>query len=51
MTNRRDSLKALAAFGSLASMPLPARAQSEADIPPPAIGHRIRHIPSSDQGG
>src|SRR5438045_9057767 len=51
MTSRRDSLKALAAFGSLASVPVSARAQSEADIPPQGIGHRIRHISYSDQGG
>ena len=51
MTNRRDSLKALAAFGSLASVPLSARAQSEADIPPQGIGHRIKHVSYSDQGG
>src|SRR2546426_9978906 len=51
MTNRRVSLKALAAFGSLASVPLSARAQSEADIPPQGIGHRIKHVSYSDQGG
>ena len=51
MTSRRDSLKALAAFGSLASLARPARAQSEADIPPQGIGHRIKHVSYSDQGG
>ena len=51
MTSRRESLKALAAFGSLASLARPARAQSEADIPPQGIGHRIKHVSYSDQGG
>src|SRR5258706_7806625 len=51
MTSRRESLKALAAFGSLASLPHSAKAQSEADIPPQGIGHRIRHVSYSDQGG
>src|SRR5258708_12739254 len=51
MTSRRESLKALAAFGSLASLPHSAKAQSEADIPLQGIGHRIRHVSYSDQGG
>jgi hypothetical protein len=32
-------------------MPLAARAQSEADIPPQGVGRRIRHVSYSDQGG
>jgi hypothetical protein len=48
MTTRREHLKALAALGCL---PASAHAQSEADIPPQGIGHRIRHISYSDQGG
>ena len=51
MTTRREHLKALAAFGSASCLPLTARAQSEADVPPQGIGHRIRHISYSDQGG
>jgi hypothetical protein len=50
MTTRREHLKALAALGCLSGVPA-ARAQSEADIPPQGIGHRIRHISYSDQGG
>jgi len=48
MTTRREHLKALAALGCL---PVSAYAQSEADIPPQGIGHRIRHLSYSDQGG
>src|SRR5256714_5548618 len=48
MTTRREHLKALAALGCL---PISAHAQSEADIPPQGIGHRIRHLSYSDQGG
>jgi len=48
MTTRREHLKALAALGCL---PVSARAQSEADIPPQGIGNRIRHVSYSDQGG
>jgi hypothetical protein len=48
MTTRREHLKALAALGCL---PVSAYAQSEADIPRQGIGHRIRHISYSDQGG
>src|SRR5882672_4014818 len=48
MTTRREQLKALAALGCL---PMTAYGQSEADIPPQGIGHRIRHLSYSDQGG
>src|SRR5437899_3844581 len=51
MTSRRDSLKALAGLATLSTMPLAARAQSKADIPPHGIGRRIRHVSYSDQGG
>src|SRR3954471_7956015 len=50
MTTRREHLKGLAALAST-SFISPARAQSEADIPPQGIGKRIRHVSYSDQGG
>jgi hypothetical protein len=51
MTTRRDSLKGLLALGS-ASVAASALAQSDMPpIPPQGIGHRIKHISYSDQGG
>src|SRR5438105_14826755 len=51
MSTRREHLRSLAGLATLGSLPLAARAQSEADIPPQGIGRRIRHISYSDQGG
>src|SRR5438105_2106394 len=51
MSTRREHLRSLAGLATLSSLPLAARAQSEADIPPQGIGRRIRHVSYSDQGG
>jgi hypothetical protein len=51
MSSRREHLRSLLGLASLSCVPLAAGAQSEAEIPPQGIGHRIRHISYSDQGG
>ena len=51
MPSRRACLQSLAGFASASCLPLGAQAQSEADIPPHGIGHRLRHVSYSDQGG
>ena len=43
---RRDSLKGLAALGAAEFLPA-----DPVVIPPQGIGHKIRHISYSDQGG
>jgi hypothetical protein len=51
---RRNHLKGLLGMGAAAAMPLAARAASpKADkpVPPTGIGHRIKHLSYSDQGG
>jgi len=51
MSSRREHLRSLLGLASLSCVPLAAQAQSESDIPPQGIGHRIKHVSYSDQGG
>jgi len=48
---RRAHLKRLLGLASLSCLPRGARAASDPPIPPQGIGHRIRHLSYSDQGG
>src|SRR5689334_17778340 len=49
---RRSSLKALVGLGAASSLPLGCATPASTDpIPPQGIGHRIRHVSYSDQGG
>src|SRR5882724_8050635 len=48
---RRAHLTGLLALTTLSCLPPAARAASDPPIPPQGIGHRIRHLSYSDQGG
>src|SRR5512145_3242174 len=48
---RRAHLKRLLGLASLSCLPRAGRAASDPPIPPQGIGHRIRHLSYSDQGG
>lgn len=48
---RRTHLAGLAGTAVAWALPRAPRAQASADIPPEGIGHNIRHISYSDQGG
>jgi hypothetical protein len=52
--NRRHHLKGWLGMGAAAAMPLAARAataKADKPVPPAGIGHRIKHLSYSDQGG
>ena len=51
MTSRREHLKSLLALGAASLVPRRDAAASDLPIPPQGIGHRIRHVSYSDQGG
>ena len=51
MTTRRESLKGLLALGSASVAPAALAQNDMAPIPPQGIGHRIKHLSYSDQGG
>src|SRR3954453_23839885 len=48
---RRAHLTGLLGLATLSSLPNGSRAASDAPIPPQGVGHRIRHLSHSDQGG
>src|SRR4051794_30282418 len=48
---RRAHLTGLLGLATLSSLPNGSRAASDAPIPPQGVGHRIRHLSYSDQGG
>jgi hypothetical protein len=48
---RRAHLTGLLALTTLSCLPPASRAASDPPIPPQGIGHRIRHLSYSDQGG
>jgi hypothetical protein len=48
---RRAHLKRMLGLAALACLPRGSRAASDPPIPPQGIGHRIRHLSYSDQGG
>jgi hypothetical protein len=51
LATRREHLKRLLGLAGLASLPRGARAAADPLVPPQGIGHRIRHVSYSDQGG
>ena len=52
MTSRRNHLKGLLGLAATASLPAATLAQDDSPpIPPQGIGHRIKHVSYSDQGG
>jgi hypothetical protein len=51
MPARRARLKQLLGLGALSYLPGGDRAAADEPVPPQGIGHRIRHLSYSDQGG
>jgi hypothetical protein len=51
ITTRREHLKRLLGLAALVSLPRGVRAATDPPVPPQGIGHRIRHVSYSDQGG
>jgi hypothetical protein len=50
--NRREHLKSLFGLAAAAALPSTASAQDDSPpVPPQGIGHRIKHVSYSDQGG
>jgi hypothetical protein len=51
ISSRRARLRQLLALTALSCLPGRVRGAADAEIPPQGIGHRIRHLSYSDQGG